>query len=396
MPAPPTRPLNPWTPAAAQSPGATPPPYTGPVIGEPMSCEGGQLLARVGSMTVLSGELSGGIYDTTSALLADKRLPPDKLEEQRNLLAQEIKEAVADLAAHSNDANPLAGVTSEHLGLIRFLLRQHIETLMLYNDARATIPEERLPDIEEGMKKDFEEVQLKRLLKQAGVQSPVELDRKLRALGSSLERERQWFMQQMLAEEWKSQQIKSDEEITHQEMLEWYQGHLHNFDHPARARWEELMVRTAKYPNKAEAYAAIARMGNQVVLGGRPLAEVARAQSDGRTAANGGRHDWTTKGGLAAEELDRALFGLPVGQLSPILESESGLHIVRVVERQDAMRTSFPQAQDEIRKQIKKERSQKKAQDYLAKVQRLYPPWTIFDEVRPPENAARHPDASRY
>ena len=106
------------------------------------------------------------------------------------------------------------------------------------------------------------------------------------------------------------------------------------------------MVRIDKYPSKAEAYAALARMGTQVVLAGRPLAEVAKAQSDGLTAGNGGQRDWTTKGSLVAEELDRALFGLPIGQLSPILESNSGFHIIRVIERQDAMRTPFADAQE--------------------------------------------------
>ena len=122
-------------------------------------------------------------------------------------------------------------------------------------------------------------------------------------------------------------------------------------------------------------------MGNEV-LAGAPLAAVARAQSDGRTAAAGGLRDWTAKGSLAAEELDRALFVLPIGQLSPILESNTGYHIIRVIDRQDATRTPFPDAQDEIRKKIQQERSDQKAQEYLAKVQRLYPPWTIFDDVK--------------
>ncbi len=156
------------------------------------------------------------------------------------------------------------------------------------------------------------------------------------------------------------------------------------------------MVRIAKYPSKAEAYAAIARMGNQVVIAGRPLAEVAKAQSDGMTAAAGGLRDWTTKGSLAAEEIDRALFVLRIGQLSPILEGPTGYYIIRVVERQDATHTPFAAAQDEVRKKIEGERTAKKKQEYLAKVLRLYPPWTIFDEVSPSSaQASRRPDADR-
>ncbi len=87
------------------------------------------------------------------------------------------------------------------------------------------------------------------------------------------------------------------------------------------------------------------------------------------------------------------MFTQPVGQLSPtILETANGLHIIRVLERQEATRTSFPEAQEQIRKRIKQERSAKKAQEYLAKMQRLYPPWTIFDAYATPrpETARRN------
>ena len=80
-------------------------------------------------------------------------------------------------------------------------------------------------------------------------------------------------------------------------MVVYYREHLKEFTTPARAQWEELMVRYSKYPTKAAAFEAIARMGNQV-FGGVPFAQVAKAGSDGVTAADGGRRDWTTKGSL--------------------------------------------------------------------------------------------------
>ena len=89
-------------------------------------------------------------------------------------------------------------------------------------------------------------------------------------MGSSLERERRSFTQQVLVQQWVGQQVnRTDEEITHLQMLEWYQSHLKDFETPPRVRWEELMVRTANHPSRADAYAALARMGNQVAAGAR-------------------------------------------------------------------------------------------------------------------------------
>ena len=196
-------------------------------------------------------------------------------------------EAINDLAAHVNDRDPVAAMLPSHRMLIKNLMNHQIETKLMYNDARRNIPEERLPIIEESIGKEFDKTELDKLMKRLNVQSRRELDDKLRSMGSSLEHEKRAFMQQMLGQEWVGQQVKADEEITHEQMLQWYQTHLSHFETPCRARWEELMVRIAKYPSKADAYAAIARMGNQV-LAGTPLAQVARRSPTARRPRRAG------------------------------------------------------------------------------------------------------------
>ena len=179
--------------------------------------------------------------------------------------------------------------------------------------------------------------------------------------------------------EWIGQQVKRDEEITYDQMVAYYREHQDEFTTPARAQWEELMVSYAKYPSKAAAYDAIARMGNQV-LAGAPFAEVAKAGSDGVTAANGGRRDWTSKGSLVCQELDAALFSLPVGQLSPIIEGPNGFHIIRVTRaRTRPSRRSWRPRSTSARRSSE-QRSEKQFREYMAKLEARTPVWTIFDE----------------
>jgi foldase protein PrsA len=131
-------------------------------------------------------------------------------------------------------------------------------------------------------------------------------------------------------------------------------------------------------------------MGNQV-FAGAPFAEVAKVGSDGVEAADGGRRDWTTKGSLACEELDRALFGLPVGTLSPIIEGPNGFHIIRVTQREEPVVTPFLDTQKDIREKIVKERSEKQLREYLAKLEAHTPVWTVFDG---PTEVANRPQQS--
>ena len=66
-----------------------------------------------------------------------------------------------------------------------------------------------------------------------------------------------------------------------------------------------------------------------------------QAHSQDISATDGGVHSWTNKDSLVSEVLDEAIFTLPVGQLSQILEDKRGFHIVRVVERERSDGDSF-------------------------------------------------------
>ena len=120
-------------------------------------------------------------------------------------------------------------------------------------------------------------------------------------------------------------------------------------------------------------------MGNEVMQG-KPFADIARTASEGPTASTGGVFDWTTKGSLVSKVINEAVFTLPVGQMSAILDDGSALHIVRVIERTDAGRTPFIEAQVGIRDKLADERRKREMDEYLATVRGRTPVWTVFDD----------------
>jgi hypothetical protein len=315
-----------------------------------MPCEGAEALGRVGSEVILAKELSWGIAEIRAQ---NKDAPQDLLEAK---IREILKQRVA----------------------------QKIDERLVVQDAKRTIPKDNFPKIRDNVAREFEGSQVPRLMKTTGARTRQELENALEASGSSLEIQKQNFVDGVLAHEWLRQQVKIDEYVGHEEMLDYYREHASEFETPARARWEQLTVRLSRFPSREEAYAALAQMGNQI-FDGAPLAEVAKAQSHGSTAQQGGAWDWTSRGSLASPQLDRAIFGdgarpgIPVGALSPILEEEQALHIIRVVQRELPQRTPFETAQVEIKKKIRAEREVKSKQDYLAKLRRQTPVWTAFD-----------------
>ena len=362
-------------------------------------CPGAQRLARVGDDVILTSDV---LLIGVDNMMARAKIPPEKVAEQRAMLVKEVQAGIDEFNAHYKDPDPAKAMSLSHRGLINQLVRQQVDVKLIFQDFLKTVPKGALPSIQENVDRHFEETQLKVLMKRENAVSLADLETALRAKGSSLERERQIFMEQIVAQQWIEEKVKKgdekdsgkEEEVTHEEMKKWYQAHLKDFEHPAKARWEELMASFTRHPNRDEAYAAVAAQGNRV-LAGALLADVAKSASEGPTARQGGQRDWTHKGNLSSEALDQAIFTLPVGQLSPkILESNDGFHIIRVVERQELYRTTFEDAQKEIKENIKKERLEKRYQEFVKKLHEKYPVWTVFDNaLQEPKNPD---DEDRY
>lgn len=317
--------------------------------------EGGQLVARIGSEIVLASEILVGVQQILDENAG--RAPQSELDKAKRMLMQRN-------------------------------LQQLIETKLVYSDARRTIPADNFPTIEEKLLKDFEARQLPRLYEMTEATTRSELESRLVAMGTTLDQQKRTFSERTLAQQWLRQQIDYDVQVSHEEMVDYYRAHPDEFAFEATARWEELMVRFDQFADRASAYRALAEMGN-AVWKGEPLADVAQASSQGVTAEQGGAYDWTTRGSLVLDEINRAIFTLPVGQLSQIIETTKGFHVVRVTERRDAGRTPFIEAQVEIKEKIKKKNVQAQIETYVEKLKRETKVWTIYDDEPVAEQAGR-------
>src|SRR6185437_11864277 len=188
--------------------------------------------------------------------------------------------------------------------LMRDRLNHLVEIKLALVDAQRKVPTDAYPKIVEGLGEEFENKEVRRKLKQLNLGTRGDLEEKMRVHGTSLEREKQAFIEQQLAFGWIGQQTRTKHEVTHEDLLAYYLEHIEDYSFPAQARWEELRVRTTNFPNRAAARQALGELGN-AVLQGANFAEVAKARSQGPTAAIGGQYDWTTEGSLAWAILDQ-------------------------------------------------------------------------------------------
>jgi len=114
-------------------------------------------------------------------------------------------------------------------------------------------------------------------------------------------------------------------------------------DHPGICRTEthirasQVMVRN---PAKAEAI-------RERLINGENFASVASRESLGPEAARGGDLGWINRQ-MMPDPLDKTLFRLPQGQISPVIKSAYGYHIFKVTEIQPARTKPFSECRTEI------------------------------------------------
>ncbi|MEM9657167.1 MAG: peptidyl-prolyl cis-trans isomerase [Planctomycetota bacterium] len=320
--------------------------------------EGGQILARVEGEVILASDVLWQVKELIKQMEAERGAVPENQRDQ----------------------------------VLQLLLRRQvnglIETKLLYADFRRTVPPEHMPLVQEQLAEPFEEHEVPRLMKMLRAEKRADLEALFRKYGTSLKDVQRQFTERTISGQWLRERIPKPQPITHEQMLAYYHDHLKDYEFEAKAKYEELMVRYDRFHGDRDAaWRELSAMGNEVWrmaesnpgLRGPVFAEMAKARSHGFNAVDGGLHDWTTIGALRCDALNRELATLQIGQMSDGVASELGFHIVRVLERKDAGRTPFEEAQTDIRKLLENEQRQELVKAEVAKLRKDARVWTVFD-----------------
>lgn len=344
--------------AAGELPGPLAPPAAieaAAVAPEARPVEGSEIIARVDGQIVLGSDL---VWQAKQLLsMSTQPIPPDQRENVESMLT-------------------------------RRLLMGLIDTKLLYADFKRTVPAENLPKVEQSLAKPFEDVEVPRLLKMFKVNDRAALEDALKASGTSLKDVQRQFGEKTIAGEWLRNKMPKPKPITYEILLAYYQDNLKKYEFPAQVKWEEVMVRFDRCGgDRAKAWQQLCEMGNEIwqtaaahpEIRGPVFGAVAKAKSHGATAKDGGLQDWKTQGALVCEDLNKALATLAVGQLSDGIEAAEGFYIVRVLERKDAGRIPFTEAQASIRKLLEDEQRTAMVEAELKKLRLNARVWTVYD-----------------
>ena len=157
---------------------------------------------------------------------------------------------------------------------------------------------------------------------------------------------------------------------TDAELHSYYQQHTKEFTVEESAKVRHILIKVD--PQGGAAADAAAKAKAQGILDqlhkGGDFAALARANSDDPGSKAQGGELPPLKRGQTVPEFDQASFSLPIGQLSGLIKTRFGYHILQVEERQTAHTRPFDEVKTQILAQLTQQKEAAQQQQYAQSI----------------------------
>jgi len=241
------------------------------------------------------------------------------------------------------------------------LLNRMIDKLLMEQESRKTGITVRDEDVTEAI----QDMQKQRKL------SRDEFLKALQQEGMTMDAYRKDIRDQLVRLKLIRRDIKSKVAVTDEEIGGYYRKHREDYEGKEAVRIKQILLLLPKGDNPAakEKLRADADAIHKRLLDGEPFEQLSAKFSQGPAAAEGGDIGYIEKGMIHSEVEDVA-FGLPLNQISGVIESSVGFHIIQVVDRRGAGLKAIENVREEIREKIDREKMEKKFGEWLEELRK--------------------------
>ena len=186
---------------------------------------------------------------------------------------------------------------------------------------------------------------------------------------------------QMLAKGLAESAVK-DIKITDEEISKYYADNKDKFSTGPRVKLRHILV-----PSEAEAKAILADLKK-----GGDFSTIAKEKSKCPSSQQGGDLGWVTKGSMVPE-FEKAGFELKKGQMSGVVKTQYGYHILMCDDVEGVKQPSLAEAKPDIERQLKNERSESTVKALIDTVKKNNPVTYNEEYFKKAPAAAPQPEA---
>ena len=303
------------------------------------------LIVIVDCTICLSQESTQPIEQKNAAVVkVIARVNGESIYEDR--LNQEVKRSLEKFRKY--------GMRKEDPNLIRKLQKRALDKLigdeLIYQKSRKLTIDNIDTKVEE---------ELKTLEKKYGQGEGME--KYLKANNLTIGKVREFLRMRICVNEYLKQKGILEPEVSEKQIRQAYEDNTDNYSREESVKVSHILIAVdwKADPEVKEKAQKKAEQIRREILEGKDFAEMARKYSDCNSASNGGRLNYI-KRGYMPEEFDKVAFAMEKDELSDLVKTRFGYHIIKVLDKKPAGKIPYEQVRSFIKKYLQEKESQKK------------------------------------
>ena len=225
---------------------------------------------------------------------------------------------------------------------------------------------------------------LDEMRKQMNLETMDDLEKAAESQGVSYEDFKQNLRNQIITQQVIGKEVGSRLNIGKEEEQAYYEEHKNDFAQPEEIRLSEILISTDKKPKDTRDESQILEdaqtKANDVleqITKGAKFEELAKKDSDGPGAADGGDLG-EFKRGVLAKELEDKTFAMKQGEVSGVIRTKQGFIILKVTQHQEAGIPPLNQVEQRVQDGVYMKKVQPALREYLTKLRE-----DSFIEIKP-------------
>lgn len=220
---------------------------------------------------------------------------------------------------------------------------------------------------QEGIVASSEEVERRMQTLEGRYGSAEAMQKALQEAGLDAERIRRLLERNLQIDAFLQKHVRSQIQVTDAEIEAYFRAHPEEMNRPEGVRASHILVLAEEgkaSPEERQGARKKAEGLRARVRKGEDFAALARENSDDGSASRGGDLGYFPRGQMTPN-FERAAFALKAGQMSGVVETPFGYHIIKVTDRRPARSFQLAEVRDALRRRLQAEHTDKRSQQFV-------------------------------
>jgi peptidyl-prolyl cis-trans isomerase C len=225
--------------------------------------------------------------------------------------------------------------------------------------------------LKEGVKIDAKTVDNEMTRIRGQFKDEKQYQEQLKASGHTEKNLREQIQRQATISQLIRKEIVPNVKVKPEDAKKYYEDNKDKFRRPERVRARHILIKVEKDASaekKAEARKKLKALQKRI-LAGEDFAALAKEYSQGPSSVRGGDLGYFTRGRMV-KPFEEVAFKLAPDEVSDIVETEFGYHLIKVLDHQPEVNPSFDKIQPKIMSILFSEELQKKLHPYVANLRK--------------------------